>query len=39
LTFSFAGMDTTGTTAGFAFYALAKNPNVLNTIMEEHNSF
>jgi len=26
-------MDTTGTTAGFAFYALAKNPNVLNKIM------
>lgn len=28
LNFFFAGMDTTGTTAGFMFYALAKYPDV-----------
>jgi cytochrome P450 len=31
-------MDTTGTTAGFIFYGLAKNPKVLEKLMIEVNS-
>lgn len=39
MTFFFAGMDTTGTTAGFIFYGLAKNKKVLDKLMKEINSY
>ncbi len=36
MTAFFAGMDTTGTTCGMAFYALAQNPDILKKLIEEH---
>jgi cytochrome P450 len=39
MTFFFAGMDTTGTSAGLIFYALAKNPESYKKLMREVNSY